>query len=377
MYEQLAAMVRYDDDLDQEGQHTETKLLGSGSPTDRKEESARTEFPGESDPDTKATSSFSVRSMALIAGFSGPEQGRRPIFATVAAVTALAVVFCIVGLRASGTIVPHGASSFRDARSVARSVASAAEVKLPMMRELDEDAIKPKNLSIQWAKDPAKCLDVGGNKSGANLQLWHCAPEDSRYKLDQKFILPKAGGTGFIRWAAHPDLCLDAPGGEDLQFWTCRVAPARNMLFTNSPDGRGRLHLARFPHLCVNVPKVNKNGEKAVMWNCSDMSSDDETARTKFVTDRRHCEWSEWSHWSVCSVSCGGGNIFRSRKVLQQAVNGGDPCGIKADESKSCNTDSCHGDHAKKKSSSVRSATLWSFAHAFCCLGALEWALIN
>lgn len=378
MYEQLAPMARDDtDEVDSEGQITGMhQLLPNALP----KEHDSTELHDVADTATcgeaNLTKPPSVRSLVMEQGLESRGHPR-PMIATVAATMAVALVFYAAGTRLASSIVPQTSGDGPHVGD-ARGVASAAEVRLPMEKQefVDEDAVRPKNITIQWAKDPRKCLDVGGNQSGANLQLWHCAPEDSAYKDQQRFILPQRGGTGFIRWAAHPELCLDAPGGQDLQFWACRVAPAKNMLFTVSPDGRGRIHLASFPHLCVNVPKMNKNGEKAVMWNCSDMAGDDETGRTKFVTERRDCKWSTWSQWSVCSVSCGGGMFFRSRKVLQRAVNGGNACGIEADESKSCAEESCHGgDASAKKSAGLRSATLRILVAVVCTVLAFEWML--
>jgi len=50
-------------------------------------------------------------------------------------------------------------------------------------------------------------------------------------------------------------------------------------------------------------------------WNCLD------------------CVWGEWTHFSPCSVECGGGQMRRTRAVLQHIKAGGKPCeGLALDE---------------------------------------------
>lgn len=55
------------------------------------------------------------------------------------------------------------------------------------------------------------------------------------------------------------------------------------------------------------------------------------------------CRLDQWSGWSSCSVMCGGGVSARSRHVLQQMLNGGEPCGD-VSETDTCNLDSCDED---------------------------------
>ncbi|CAD7963511.1 unnamed protein product [Amoebophrya sp. A25] len=40
----------------------------------------------------------------------------------------------------------------------------------------------------------------------------------------------------------------------------------------------------------------------------------------------RDCVLSEWDSWGACSTTCGPGQMFRDRKVLQKGANGGKPC---------------------------------------------------
>ncbi|KAK6588702.1 thrombospondin type 1 domain-containing [Cryptosporidium xiaoi] len=51
------------------------------------------------------------------------------------------------------------------------------------------------------------------------------------------------------------------------------------------------------------------------------------------------CKLSNWSSWSSCSVTCGpGGRITRTRQIIVNPRNGGDPCGALIAEETGCNS---------------------------------------
>ena len=50
----------------------------------------------------------------------------------------------------------------------------------------------------------------------------------------------------------------------------------------------------------------------------------------------------EWSSWSDCTLSCGTGKTFRSRKCFGPLL-GGKPCEGDFNQSQSCNVKSCPG----------------------------------
>lgn len=53
------------------------------------------------------------------------------------------------------------------------------------------------------------------------------------------------------------------------------------------------------------------------------------------------CQLSEWSEWSRCSVACGMGVSERSRRILAEARNGGQPCPVKLVKRRRCYQGSC------------------------------------
>lgn len=202
---------------------------------------------------------------------------------------------------------------------------------------------------------------------GANLQLWRCAGEDSQWRDKQRFVVPPDGSPGPIKWAKHPNLCLDSPGGSNLQFWACGEAPGKNTLFTVSPDGKGNIHWFAFPHLCVDVPKTKvANGRKLLMLNCSNTSSSSGN-EAKFILHSVDCQLSKWTDWSHCSQTCGGGYHTRLRNAIRPALNDGKPCAGKLDQNYTCGMDNCTND----KSMGTRSTRIWSLTFAVCLLGVL------
>lgn len=55
------------------------------------------------------------------------------------------------------------------------------------------------------------------------------------------------------------------------------------------------------------------------------------------------CKVGEWSAWSACDKECGGGTQFRTRRILQEAANGGEQCPA-LKETRQCNTQQCAKD---------------------------------
>ena len=53
------------------------------------------------------------------------------------------------------------------------------------------------------------------------------------------------------------------------------------------------------------------------------------------------CLWSGYSVWSECSSTCGAGTRRRTRRVLQEAVNGGEECLGEEVETEDCDLPPC------------------------------------
>mmetsp|Transcript_87788 Transcript_87788/g.160640 ORF Transcript_87788/g.160640 Transcript_87788/m.160640 type:complete len:642 (-) Transcript_87788:114-2039(-) len=55
------------------------------------------------------------------------------------------------------------------------------------------------------------------------------------------------------------------------------------------------------------------------------------------------CKLSLWSEWSACTRSCEGGQQYRTRNVEQRSENGGAMCGGSVHDTQVCNTADCPG----------------------------------
>ncbi|CAK9027555.1 unnamed protein product [Durusdinium trenchii] len=55
----------------------------------------------------------------------------------------------------------------------------------------------------------------------------------------------------------------------------------------------------------------------------------------------QNCVIAEWDDWTVCSATCGGGQKERSRRILQESANGGEPCSDFLAEIESCGEEHC------------------------------------
>mmetsp|Transcript_13482 Transcript_13482/g.37324 ORF Transcript_13482/g.37324 Transcript_13482/m.37324 type:complete len:386 (-) Transcript_13482:92-1249(-) len=193
--------------------------------------------------------------------------------------------------------------------------------------------------TITWLEHPDKCLDVAGQGKGAGLQIWDC---DEDYPYQQEFMVPPLGVSGPIRWALNPHLCLDNPVGHALQFWSCD-APAKNIMWTVSPDGQGRIHLSSDMSKCLDIPdQVSDNGWHLQAWHC-DTSKDAVIDKDmRFVVKTQDCSWGDWHDWLPCNASCGGGHRQRTRDIVAKAVNGGKDCrDLDGQKTEACYTQPC------------------------------------
>jgi hypothetical protein len=83
-----------------------------------------------------------------------------------------------------------------------------------------------------------------------------------------QLLVPAAGGTGKIRWAADPEQCLDAPGSENLIWWNCRDGNHDNIVFTMPSRFPGHIRLAAHPTMCLDIDGDAINGRRLILHSC-------------------------------------------------------------------------------------------------------------
>jgi hypothetical protein len=191
---------------------------------------------------------------------------------------------------------------------------------------------------ISWATQSDKCWKVGAKpgeyRNGMKLMLWDCIKSD-------EFILPP-GGEGPIRPASASEFCLDAPpGSNDLQFWLCSAAPARNTRWSLPEKGKlGFFKAVADPTKCIDVPEgIPDNGRELIRWSCKEHQMD-MIFQVNWPYD---CSWAPWSEWSPCSTHC---RTWRSRQEQNQlktlgTVNPGNACTGTEEEVKGCTWGFC------------------------------------
>lgn len=72
---------------------------------------------------------------------------------------------------------------------------------------------------------------------------------------------------------------------------------------------------------------------------CDDKSDAACTSRSDDVD----CDLADWSQWSACTKSCGGGQRFAQRHLIQQAKGFGKPCDDSLQITEACHTEHCSG----------------------------------
>lgn len=127
---------------------------------------------------------------------------------------------------------------------------------------------------LRLQANPEKCVGVAydqtGTGKGDSLQIWECS------ECNDHFVLPRDGEPGMIRWAEHPDFCLDSP--EDptdptvLQLWQCNVTPAEHKNFTLrlGVGMDGTMRQSHKNDSCISLPDGKfDNGVHLIMRNCN------------------------------------------------------------------------------------------------------------
>ena len=73
--------------------------------------------------------------------------------------------------------------------------------------------------------------------------------------------------------------------------------------------------------------------------NCSGISIDKEDCNLNLCPI--DCKWGSFGNWSECTKTCGGGERIRARTKIINTRYGGLPCNGTANQTITCNTQSC------------------------------------
>lgn len=87
--------------------------------------------------------------------------------------------------------------------------------------------------------------------------------------------------------------------------------------------------------------------------------------------DAINCEYSEWEDWDTCSVSCGGGEQKRERRVARESEHGGASCTEKLHEKQDCNKGAEGACPTTTATTTANNATLSAAAAAAAAAGAM------
>merc|ERR1712203_374419 len=75
---------------------------------------------------------------------------------------------------------------------------------------------------------------------------------------------------------------------------------------------------------------------------CSSVLSETMVCPENYPCPNSDCEWDLWSEWSICTSSCDGGQMTRSRHINAMPKGSGAPCSPEdQEEVKACNTQPC------------------------------------
>jgi len=113
------------------------------------------------------------------------------------------------------------------------------------------------------------------------------------------------------------------------------------------------------------ISTYSKNGGAACSGSTKEMATCNPSTGTSGCTppvQDRDCVMGQWSAFSTCTVTCGGGQATRTRKVLLPRLKDGKECDAAQEETTACSTTLCNPQHAPRN----------------CAVGEwLEWGVCN
>jgi len=152
----------------------------------------------------------------------------------------------------------------------------AAAVTTGTSQLSSEDVDGTFQAKLVWRDFPTKCLDVKDHEptNGNVIQIYDCLDWDN----DQFFLIPSfredVGNVGKIRWAAHPEKCIDVKDHSDydgaaIQLWDCEDADSDQIFQTPSEYAYSMIQWANNPDKCLDVKNQDQsNGNIIQLWSC-------------------------------------------------------------------------------------------------------------
>jgi len=182
-------------------------------------------------------------------------------------------------------------------------------------------------LAIRWATHPDKCLDVSGGVNGDGTQLSDCLHDGEHDNM--QFLVPLSR-TGRIHWAKHPTKCLDVSAGNknngtNLQIWSCSSMDENpNMQFLLLSE-QGLIRWATHKNKCVDVSGgLTATGTNIQMWECHDNDQDRNMQFTLCKPLRLRAVPIRWAtHPGKCLDVSGGVNKDGTNVQLWDCVHDG------------------------------------------------------
>jgi len=127
---------------------------------------------------------------------------------------------------------------------------------------------------IRWATHPDKCLDVVGGvaENGNNIAIFDCL--QNGFHENEVFVHPESG-RGPIRGAKNPQFCMDVVGGASFNgnnialFYCLRNGTHPNQQFIMAANGTGPIRWATHPNKCLDVQGgLTNNGNNVGLYEC-------------------------------------------------------------------------------------------------------------
>jgi len=86
---------------------------------------------------------------------------------------------------------------------------------------------------------------------------------------------------------------------------------------------------------------IKKNAKHIGGKPCEGFIEEIRPCATESCDDAIDCQLTDWDEWTTCTVSCGGGQQFRDRRVKNEEEKGGKPCKAPLKEVQRCSEQAC------------------------------------